>query len=135
MTLPSKAAMRTRERGFSLLEALIAIAIVALAMGAVMVTLSRLSVEQRDRLDRLQLTEFASSKLEEWAFGGSAATDATGTATNGWSWDLSEVAFEPDPVSTMNASMSYGRVTVRVWKSANPSTSIELSTVVARRRR
>lgn len=125
---------RRRDRGFTFLEALVSIAIVALAMGAVMVTLSRVSNEQRVRFDRLQLTEFAASKLEEWSVGGVAATDPKGTIAGGWNWNISEIALDPVEPSTMDASMYLARVTIGVWKEGGERNPVGLSTVVARRR-
>lgn len=124
---------RDGQSGFTLIEALISIALVAMTMGAVMITLSQAATTQRARFDRLLLTEFAFSKLEEWVVGGNVATDARGKAEGGWNWQLSEQTVQPNPPGTLDPSMSYGEVTIRVWTDAQPDEVVNLRTLVARR--
>lgn len=124
---------RDGQSGFTLIEALISIALVAMAMGAVMITLSQAAATQRARFDRLLLTEFAHSKLEEWVVGGNVATGATGEAEGGWNWRLDEHTVRPNPPGTLDASMSYGEVTVSVWTDAQPDEVVNLRTLAARR--
>lgn len=124
---------REMRSGFALMEALISIVLVAMAMGAVMLTLSQAARSQRERLDRLLLTEFAYSKLEEWAAAGSSATEAIGNTESGWSWKISEERVRPNPPSPLDTSLGYQRVSIRVWKAETPEQGVDMSTVVARR--
>jgi prepilin-type N-terminal cleavage/methylation domain-containing protein len=134
MTLPfSSSSKRDPQLGFTLIETLISIALVAMTMGAVMVALSQSSALQRQRLDRLMLTEFGYSKLQEWAVGGRVATDPTGKVAGGWNWKLAEDIVNPNPPSTLDASMNYGHIVVTVWKDTQPEILVTLETTVARR--
>jgi prepilin-type N-terminal cleavage/methylation domain-containing protein len=134
MIWPFDPRQRSRRRGFTLLEALISMALVAMSMGAVMVTLAHSSANQRLRMDRLLLTEFAHSKLEEWAVAHKAATDSLGKLEGGWNWKIVETTIAPNPSSAIDASMSYSEITVQVWTDLQPSQKIDLRTIAARRR-
>lgn len=133
MIWPSKYTERGSRHGFALLEALISVALVALTMGAVMVTLAQSSTNQRVQLDRLLLSEFAHSKLEEWVVEGQAATDIEGTAAGGWNWRIKEVVVAPNPPSTIDANLGYSEITVQVWTDLQPDQVVDLRTLVARR--
>ncbi len=134
MILPSsKTSHRQGRSGFTLLEALISFALVAMVMGTVIITLSQAATSQKSRLRELWLIEFAHSKIAEWSVGGVAATEIGGNTPDGWNWRILETSITPDSPGTLLASIRYVEIKVMVWTDAQTDQRIELTTIVARR--
>lgn len=124
--------LRNPQRGAIMIEALIAFALVTMVVGTVMVTLSSVTRQQADRIDRLMLTEFARSTLEEYALT-YPVMQPNGEAVGGWSWRISEKPAKPNPPGVLDADVEYVSVTAHVWNASKPEISIETDTLVARR--
>jgi type II secretory pathway pseudopilin PulG len=124
---------RNPTRGFVLLDALVAFALVALVLTAVYLALPTTATRGAERLNRLQATEFAVSILEEYRMT-FPLMPAEGEDRSGWSWTLTEREVSPEPPGSMDALLSYHEVTATVWHVTRPTNRQTLTTLIARRR-
>lgn len=135
MNLPfekTATATRSGRSGFTLIEVMIAFAIVALVLTTVAVTLSGAATQQTNRLRELWLSEFARSVLDEYAETG-PGMPPSGQAKGGWYWEVGEKAASPNPPGPLDQDLGYVAVTARVWNVAAPDQVFEVSTLLARR--
>lgn len=137
MILPSSRALRAvrnAQSGITLLEVLVAFAIVAVVMVSVFESLPWLAMQQAKRLHDLWLSEYARSVLEEYSVTGpSVAT--SGQSPGGWHWQISETDVRPNPLGPMDTDMGYVSATARVWNESEPNSVTEANTLLARRLR
>lgn len=126
---PGKAA-RSSQRGFALMETLIAFALVAMAAGTLAGLFAWNASTQKLRADRLLLAEFARSTLEEYS-----ATyplmAPEGEAPGGWHWAIAAEPVVPDQVERLQGQITYFALTVKVWNGAAPALQIEAETLLA----
>lgn len=118
MIWPSK--RRNRRRGFSLLEAMLAMAILALVLGVALGGVGRIVGQVGQRSDAAWGTELARSVLDEYAVTRDA-TLATGSAAPDWRWELS--------VSSGGAGLQ--EATVMVWRAGNRARGVVLRALLA----
>jgi type II secretory pathway pseudopilin PulG len=124
--------VRGRTHGFTLLETLIAFSVMALIVGGLTGLFAWATTQQNQRFQRLLLSEFAASVLEEYAMSYPAMAD-TGSADGGWSWAVVEEPVTPDEGTVLGQQITYLRLTARVWRAAEPKTTVTSSTLLALR--
>lgn len=115
MTLPSDTA-RNRRRGVSLIEAMVAMAILALVLGAALSGTGWTVGQVAARTDRAWLSELARSVADEYT----VTRDPTllqGEAGPDWRWRIDERA-QDDGLT---------EVTVTAWRSLAPDRTVTLS--------
>lgn len=125
---------RKSDHGVALLEALIAIALVAVFLTGALIFQSRAAGNQRLKLDEFLLTEFAHGKIEERITGGEVATDLAGSSAGGWNWEMTETDAQAINSSGLDGLIVFKEIKVDVWHDARPGFRVSASTVVARRR-
>lgn len=110
---------RNRRRGFSLLEAMLAMAILALVLGAALGGVGWTVGQVGQRSDAAWGTELARSLLDEYAVTRNA-TLAEGSAAPDWRWELT--------VSSSGEGLQ--EATVRVWRVGNRARAVVLRTLL-----
>lgn len=111
---------RNGRRGFSLLEAMLAMAILALVLGAAMGGVGWTVGQVGQRSDAAWGTELARSVLDEYAVTRDAALVA-GSAAPDWRWELT--------VSSGGEGLQ--EATVQVWRAGNRARGVTLQTLLA----
>lgn len=125
---------RRSEEGVALLEVLIAIALVAMFLTGALIYQSRAATDQRQRLDKLLLTEYAHGKIEEWSVGGHAATELSGSVDGGWNWRMVESDALSMKPSSLDSLVAFKQLEIEVWHDSRPNSRVSASAIVARRR-
>lgn len=115
MTLPSDTA-RNRRHGVSLIEAMVAMAILALVLGAALSGTGWTVGQVATRTDRAWLSELARSVTDEYAVTRDPAL-LQGEAGPDWRWRIDERA-QDDGLT---------EVTVTAWRSLAPDRTVTLS--------
>jgi prepilin-type N-terminal cleavage/methylation domain-containing protein len=116
-------ARRRRDAGFTLLETLVAVAVLAMVLGGVMGTLGWSMRTQTLRLERAWLAELNRSVLEAYLRQPDPAA-RTGSAPPDWRWRISDV-----PVTQDNGTTGLREVTVDGWSERRPDLVVSLSTL------
>lgn len=124
--------MRRRRSGFTLLEAMIALAIAALCVALTLETAYRLQRAQSDGVFRTQLQEFALSVFDGYrVLGPDFGTQ--GKESGGWIWSLT-ITQMSDPDGRGKAlGLAYLEVTAVVRNSARPDLTVTETEIIARR--
>lgn len=115
-----------------MIEAMVAFAIMAIIIGATMITLGNATRLQAERLQSLELAEVSRSILEEYTVS-YPNLPRSGEANGTWSWRISERAIVPDPPGVLAAVMEYVEIGLQVWRTDRPERILETSTLMARR--
>jgi prepilin-type N-terminal cleavage/methylation domain-containing protein len=121
---------RNRQSGFTLLEALVSLALVALIASGVLRQSGWAGTQQRDRLDRLILTEFARSVLDEYRVTYPSMA-STGTFEGAWRWAVTETP--ATDIEPKIPNLGYLELQATVWNEELPDRKISLTTLLARR--
>jgi prepilin-type N-terminal cleavage/methylation domain-containing protein len=116
-------ARRRRDAGFTLLETLVAVAVLAMVLGGVMGTLGWSMRTQTLRLERAWLAELNRSVLEAYLRQPDPAA-RTGSAPGDWRWRISDA-----PVTQDNGTTGLREVTVDGWSERRPDLVVSLSTL------
>ncbi|WP_028031206.1 type II secretion system protein [Gemmobacter nectariphilus] len=124
---------RGSEAGITLIEALVAFALLTLVMTMAFPVLTRGSVGSAKRLDRLHASEFAMSLMEEYRVRGEAVP-LSGTDISGWSWTISETVVHPDGPTSLDGLMVLVEVKLAVWHPERPESQQIFHTLAARSR-
>ncbi len=111
---------RNRQRGFSLLEAMLAMAILALVLGTALGGIGWTVGQVGQRSDAAWGTELARSVLDEYSVTRDAAL-AEGRAAPDWRWELT--------VSSNDEGLQ--EATVRVWRAGNQKREVVLRALLA----
>lgn len=114
---------RRRDAGFTLLETLVATAVLALVLGGVMGTLGWSMRTQTLRLERAWLTELNRSMLEAYLRRPDPAA-RRGAAPPDWRWRISDVPAPQDDGTT-----GLRAVTIEGWSERRPDLVVTLSTL------
>ncbi|WP_176559403.1 type IV pilus modification PilV family protein [Rubellimicrobium roseum] len=119
MTWPSDPGRRRARRGVTLLETLVATAVLALLVGTAVGGLGRTLGQSATRTDRAWMTELARSVADEYRVTRDPAL-AQGRATPDLMWELAtgEPATAPEP--------GLVEVTVSVWREGRESQAVAL---------
>jgi prepilin-type N-terminal cleavage/methylation domain-containing protein len=122
--------IRNPRSGFTLLEALIALALVALVAGIALQHNGWAGSQQKDRLERLYMLEFARSVLEEYK-----ATYPQmlpeGQVPGSWHWQVTETL--TPTIDPPLLGIVYVDLKATVWLAETPSRQAVLTTRIARR--
>lgn len=124
---------RASEAGITLLEAVVAFALLTVVMVMAFPVLTRGSIGSTLRLDRLYASEFALSLIEEYRVRGDALP-SSGTDNSGWSWRISEAIVRPDGPTSLDGLMVLVEVEMSVWHPDRPEGAQSFHTLVARLR-
>lgn len=116
-------ARRRGTAGFTLLETLVAVAVLAMVLGGVMVTLAWSMRTQTLRLERAWLAELNRSILDAYLRQPDPAA-RTGSAPPDWRWRISDV-----PVTQDDGTSGLRDVTVESWSERRPELVVSLSTL------
>jgi prepilin-type N-terminal cleavage/methylation domain-containing protein len=120
MTLPSDMA-RNRRHGVSLIEAMVAMAILALVLGAALSGTGWTVGQVAARTDRAWLSELARSVADEYAITRDPSL-LQGEASPDWRWRIDE--------RTQDDGLT--EITVTTWRSLAPDRTVTLSLLAAR---
>lgn len=107
---------RNRQQGFSLLEAMLAMAILALVLGAALGGVGWTVGQVGQRSDAAWATELARSVLEEYSVTRDAAL-AAGRAAPDWQWEL----------MVAPAGEGLQEATVSAWRDGGRQRAVSLS--------
>jgi prepilin-type N-terminal cleavage/methylation domain-containing protein len=120
----------TDERGFTILESLIALAIAAMAIGMVYQSTTQNLLRSNAIKTEYEMTEFAASLLAEDTVTHNVA--GSGSYGDKWSWKLTRTPAKGMPKTPFDNKVFIERITVTV--SQNNQTDITLFTEVVRRK-
>lgn len=127
--------MRSRgrhSRGFSLLEALLAAAILAIFALPVLSAFSRAAEQGRPRTDQFDKFEFAVSILEERVALRDFSAE-TGVYENRFSFEVTAVPYQPETITRFDDLISFTELTVRADMIDDAGDPVEISQIVARK--
>ncbi|MBP1806168.1 type II secretion system protein [Rubellimicrobium aerolatum] len=119
MTWPSDPPRRPARRGFTLIEALVAMAILALLVGTALSGVSWTLGQSADRADRAWLAELARSVADEYLVTRDPAL-AQGSAAPDLLWRLTEA----EPSADLGAGLV--EVTVSAWRDGREDRPVTL---------
>ena len=113
---------RWRDAGFTLIEVLVALSLLALVLGGTMTTLGWSTRTQALRLERTWLMELNRSVLEAYLRDPQALRD--GAAPPDWRWRI-----EDAPAQGQDGARDLRLVTVTGWSERRPDLAVTLSTL------
>jgi len=122
---------RRKGAGFSLLELLVAISILAMSLGALYQAASGATRNVRIDRDTLYATELARSLVAEYAVVDITGVNANGETSGGFRWRARSLPLEgPLPQSLLPGALQ--RLEVRVaWDDGRRERTVDLVTVVS----
>lgn len=130
-----ESAMAERQQGFSLIETLVALALLALVTGAVYSSYTTSMAGAEESARAALATRFAQSKLEEISAGGLVlAGEQQGESADGFSWQVTVSPLEDEDMAVEQAfggtAPQAALVTVTVgWRGRGKDRSVALTTV------
>lgn len=131
--IPSGRIRRRPGHGVTLLETLVAFAILAMVVTASLSVFASSATRQTGRLQALHAAEFALSLAEEYRRA-APAMSAQGQAPNGWSWRISEAQVAPDGPTALSPLMDLIALDITIYHASRAADLHRFSTIVARRR-
>lgn len=127
--------MRTRnpKHGFSLLETMLATAILSLVLGATYTLVGRTLNAQAVASQTYQMTSLARAILDEYTVT-YPDLDRVGTYRNHWKWQIEEQKHAPLAATEFDRFFEFVEISVSIVPlNSRSQTPVELSTVIARR--
>jgi prepilin-type N-terminal cleavage/methylation domain-containing protein len=125
----SPRAARRHQRGFTIIEALIAVAILSAALGVIFGVHTNAMLAAQLTSDRAQARLHLESLLAETAAGPAAHRETAGAFDDRFSWRISVAPF-PAQVGAAPAEVSAVSVTASVaWRSRGADRALSLTTV------
>lgn len=132
MNLPSSKPKRSHRAGFTILEAMLAFAVLGIVLASVYTISIRSFRHQTDALSDYELSAMARAVLDEYVVT-YPAMESSGTYEDRWSWIISEEPQPPLKPTSLDQHFSFVKITASVWVVETDNRPHELSTVVARR--
>lgn len=119
---------RRKDGGFTLLETIIAFAILSLVIVASYATINQILDREKKALASLEASEMASSILEEYIVTKDTALFEN-TYRNTWSWNLSEHRVPPIIATRFDNRFNYTEIKLELWKLSTPKVKYNYQTV------
>ena len=132
MSLPSDRSQRSRTAGFTLLEAMLAFAMLGMVLAATYNLSVRAMRHQIEAGEDYELTAMARALLDEYVLT-YPAMPTSGTYKDVWEWWIAEAQQPVLDATEYDHYFEFVRITALVKKKSSTSAPLELSTVVARR--
>ena len=133
MKLPFRSPRRHQQRGFTLLETLLAFAIVGLVLGGSYSLSIRSATKLNTTKERYLATEFARSLLDEFIYT-TAPPAGTGRYKNVWDWEISSAQVPGLRTTALDPHFAFYEVTAKITRTNSPDLDpIVLKRVAARR--
>ena len=132
--LPSEHLQRNPSAGISLLESLLAFAILSIVLASGYTAMSQLAGKESELRHRFLATEFARAALVEYLTPGTGFAQQ-GTYRDTWTWEISETPADGLFSTSLDSQFAFFKVTARVSSQVRPRLHpVELHRTVARRR-
>ena len=123
---------RSRVSGFTLFEAMVALAVLGLVMTASLKATAYMAARQAEAFQDHAMVSFARAILDEYIVTGELMK-RSGTYKDTWQWQITETGFQPTVSTDYDQNFSFIEITVLVSKLDQPTRPAKLSTIVARR--
>ena len=122
---------RTANSGFTLLEALIALALLVLVLSTAIPAVTGAAARQAGRLNALHATEFAASVFEEYRVT-FPQMETVGEDESGWNWQIAETPVAPDGRTSLDSAMQLIEMRLTVWHRDRTANKYDFTSLVAR---
>ncbi len=130
--MPSDRPSRSRTGGFTLLEVMLAFAMLGMVLAATYSLSVRSMRQQIEARQDYELTAMARALLDEYVLT-YPAMPTSGTYKDTWDWRITEAPQDVLEPTDYDYYFEFVRITALVKKKMSDSAPIELSTAVARR--
>ena len=122
---------RATTAGFSLIETLIAFALVVTIVSAGYAVIGQAMGRQQRLVDDLELSKFGRSILTEYVVT-FPSVPKTGNYQGIWEWEIRERRIECPDTAAIGVPVDHWQIEARVWLTNHPKNVLEVQTAVVR---